>query len=144
MTTEELHDRYIQEIEKRGDPDKYIDGIEERELMQIAIQHGFPPDRARAFVVGVCQEKGYVIEASIVQLIREKLKQHSKPDGTIDRVGFNTIVESILSELAQTTRTRHEILQLVVNTMDDLGYRHSKKWWHPNWYLQLKKQIGLN
>ncbi len=144
MTPEELHDRYVAEIDRRGSNDKYIDGVEERELMQIAIQHGFPVERARAFVVDVCREKGYVIEATLVQTIREKLKSQARPDGTIDRGRFQEVVRQVLPDVANTTRSHSDVLQLVVNTMDDSGIRRLKKWWHLDWYSRLKKQIGLN
>lgn len=144
MTPEELHDRYVAEIDKRGGNDKYIDGVEERELMQIAIQHGFPLERARGFVVDVCREKGYVIEATLVQAIREKLKSQARPDGTIDRGGFHEVVRQVLPSVSNTTRSHSDVLQLVVNTMDDSGIRRVKKWWHPDWYSRLKKRIGLS
>jgi hypothetical protein len=144
VTPDELHDRYVAEIDKRGGTDKYIDGVEERELMQIAIQHGFPPERARAVVVEVCREKGYVIEASLVQEIRDRLKSRSRTDGTIDRTGFDDVVRETAVQLARTTRSPQDVLLLVVNTMDDAGYRRARSWWQPDWYGRVKKRIGMN
>lgn len=144
MTADELHDRYVAEIDKRGGTDKYIDGVEERELMQIAIQHGFPLERARAFVVEVCREKGYVIEATIVQTIREKLKAMARPDGTLDRAAYDDVVRQALAGVAATTRNRHDVEQLVATTMEDAGLRRLQSWWRPEWYSRVKKRIGWN
>lgn len=143
MTAEELHDRYVAEIDKRGGSDKYIDGVEERELMQIAIQHGFPPERARAVVVDVCKEKGYVIEASLVQAIRERLKSVSRADGTIDRIDFEGVVHETTNRLEKTTRSIQEARQLVLNTMEDAGYRTAQSWWQSSWIRDLRNRIGM-
>jgi K+ transporter len=144
VTAEELHDRYVAEIDKRGLDDKYIDGVEERELMQIAIQHGFPPERARAVVVDVCREKGYVIEASLVQFIREKLKLRARTDGSLDPAGFDEIVRETATQLARTTRSPRDVQQLVANTMDDAGYRRARPWWQPDWLQRLRNRKGMN
>jgi hypothetical protein len=144
MTADELHDRYVAEIDKRGGTDKYIDGVEERELMQIAIQHGFPPERARAVVVDVCREKGYVIEASLVQFIREQLKSKAKPDGSLDRDGYDAVVREASGRLIQTTRSPRDVLQLVANTMDDAGYRRARPWWRLDWLHRLRNRGGIN
>ncbi|MBL8866323.1 MAG: hypothetical protein JNK93_12255 [Planctomycetia bacterium] len=144
MTAAELHDRYVAEIDKRGIDDKYIDGVEERELMQIAIQHGFPPERARAVVVDVCREKGYVIEASLVQFIREQLKLKAKSDGSLDRAAYEAVIREASGRLALTTRSPREVMQLVESTMDDSGYRRARPWWQPDWLRRLTNRGGIN
>ncbi len=140
MTPDALHARYVAEIDKRGSDDKYIDGVEERELMQIAIQHGFPPERARAVVVDVCREKGYVIEASVVQFIRERLKARAKADGSLDRAGYEEVVREVAGRLAQTTRSPLDVSRLVQDTMDDAGYRRAMPWWQPEWLRRLRSR----
>lgn len=143
MTPDELHARYVAEIDRRGGADKYIDGVEERELMQIAIQHGFPLERARAFVVDVCREKGYVIEATVVQFVREKLKSVARPDGTVDKSGFDDLVRQVMLAVQKTTRSANDVVQLVATTLDDAGIRRVGTWWRSGWFARLKKRFGL-
>lgn len=143
MSPEELHSRYVAEIEKRGFDDKYIDGVEERELMQIAIQHGFPLERARGFLTDVCKEKGYVIEATVVQLIRDMLKSQAGGKGSVARAGFEAVVRAALGLVAGTTRGERDVRKLVVTTMDDTGIARAKKWWTRDWYSRMKRDLGV-
>ena len=143
MSPDELQGRFLAEIEKRAVDDKYIDGIEERELLQIAIQHGFGTDWARTFLADVCRQKGYVIEASVVRLIREKLKAATRSDGTIDRGGFERVVTDAVQAVAGTTRTPRDVRALVVTTLEDAGTPRVKAGWFTNWYARLKKELGV-
>ena len=143
MTAEQLHSRYVTEIEKRGHDDKYIDGIEERELMQIAIQHGFAPERARAFLTEVCREKGYIIEAAVVQSIREKLQSQTQHSGRLAQPNFEAVVRETTSLVSGTTRTDRDVRKLVVTTIDDTGVSCGKKWGIVDWYARVKKQLGI-
>ena len=143
MSPDEIHNRFVNEIEKRGNDDRYIDGLEERELMQIAIQHGFSPDWARQALTEVCQQKGFIIEAAVVQRVRERLKATVFPDGQLDKQGFESLVSEVRTVLQGTTRTDPEIRRLVVNTIDDLGTIRVKTGWFRNWYLQLKRQLRM-
>jgi hypothetical protein len=143
MSPDQLHERFLTEIEKRAVDDKYIDGIEERELLQIAIQHGFGTDWARTFLADVCKRKGYVIEASVVQLIRDKLKAATRADGTIDRAGFERVVTDAAGAVSGTTRTNRDVRALVVTTLEDTGSPRVKRGWLTNWYARLKRELGL-
>lgn len=143
MSPDELHARYVAEIENRGRDDKYIDGVEERELMQIAIQHGFSAERARSLLVDVCRERGYVIEATVVQLIRDQLATTGRTDRRINRSAFDAVVNQAVGEVRGTTRTRNDVLKLVVAAMDDGGFTRAKTWWGRDWYSRLKRDLGI-
>ena len=86
---------------------------------------------------------GFGLAKLAAQVFDAKLVRY-RPDGTIDRGRFQEVVRQVLPDVANTTRSHSDVLQLVVNTMDDSGIRRVKKWWHPDWYLKLKKQIGLH
>ncbi|WP_149113001.1 hypothetical protein [Limnoglobus roseus] len=143
MSPEELQSRYVAEIEKRGVDDKYIDGVEERELMQIAIQHGFSTDRARTFLADVCRERGYVIEAVVVQQIREKLLAKARRNRAIRQSAFESVVREASNLVGCTTRTEGDVRKLVMTTMDDSGIARIKKWWGGDWYSRMKRDLGL-
>ena len=143
MSPDELQARFLSEIEKRAVDDKYIDGIEERELLQIAIQHGFGTEWARTFLADVCRRKGYVIEASVVQLIRDRVRAAARADGTIDRTGFEQVVEDARRAVAGTTRTDRDVRALVVTTLEDAGPARVRAGFFTNWYARMKKELGL-
>jgi|SRR5579883_2466675 len=143
MSPDELQQRFLSEIEKRAVDDKYIDGIEERELLQIAIQHGFGTEWARTTLADVCRQRGYVIEASVVRLIREKIRAATRSDGTIDRGGFERVVADAVSAVSGTTRTDRDVRRLVVTTMEDAGSTRVKAGVFSNWYARMKKELGL-
>lgn len=138
MTSEELQQRFMNEIERRGVDDKYIDGIEERELLQIGLQHGFTTDQARSFLVTACQERGYVIEAAVVQKIRESLRQRIAPRG-LDRHGFENVLSDTRPTLAGTTRSDHDLRRLVVTTIDDASPR-IRRGWFTDWFAKVKRE----
>lgn len=137
MTSDELQQRFIAEIEKRGVEDKYIDGLEERELMQIGLQHGYSSEQARSFLINICKEKGYVIEAAVVQRIRESLRRH----GSVSRRGFDEIVNETRPVIAGTTRNERDLRKLVLNTLDDSAAR-IRRGWFSDWYARLKRDLA--
>jgi len=137
MTTDELRGRFIAEIEARGRDDKYIDGLEERELLQIAVQHGFSTDEARRFLVEVCQSRGYVIEAAVVQRIRDSLRQF----GCVSRRGFERIVNDVRPSVMGTTRSDADLRRLVATTLDDSAVR-IRTGWFGDWFARLKREVG--
>lgn len=143
MSPEELQSRYVAEIEKRGQDDRYIDGVEERELMQIAIQHGFSTDRARTVLADVCRERGYVIEAVVVRQIREKLLATAVGRRAVRRSGFEAVVREAAGLVGGTTRTDRDVRTLVVTTMDDAGLTRVKPWWGGDWYSRMKRDLGI-
>jgi hypothetical protein len=144
VSPQELHDRFEAEIDKRGVDDKYIDGVEERELLQIAVQHGFATEWARNFLTDVCKEKGSVIEAAVVQSVRDKLRSTMRTDGRLDRHGFETLVRDVRGILGGTTRTDRDMRKLVAATLDDVGVRTVNSWWRPDWFGSIKRDLGVS
>jgi hypothetical protein len=142
MTPDELRTRFLEEIDRRGRDDKYIDGVEERELLQIAVQHGFATDAARQFLTATCQERGYVIEAAVVARIRDKLRS-AGADGWLRRAGFEGVVADALSAVSGTTRTDRDVRRLVVTTMEDAGTPRARREWLRDWFRRVKKEVGL-
>lgn len=143
MSPDELQQRFLAEIEKRAADDRYIDGVEERELLQIAIQHGFATDRARQFLADVCRQRGYVIEAAVVRLVRDRLRTATGADGRLDRSGFERVVADTRGAVAGTARTDRDVRKLVVTTMEDAGITRVRTGWFGNWYRRLKRELGV-
>jgi hypothetical protein len=143
MSPDELPQRFLAEIDKRAADDRYIDGLEERELLQIAIQHGFGPDWARQVLTDACRERGYVVEAAVVRLIRDRLKAAVDAGGRLTRGRFERVVGDALGAVRGTARTDADVRRLVVTTMEDAGLNRIKRGWFGDWYGRLKRELGV-
>jgi hypothetical protein len=144
MLTDDLRRRFLAEIDKRAVDDKYIDAIEERELLQIAIQHGFGIDMARSELIEACREKGYVIESSVIQLIRDRLQVVARNDGTLDRTGFESVVAYVRENMTGANISEREVRRLVVTTLEDDNTIRARKGFFTNWYARVKKELGTS
>jgi hypothetical protein len=143
MTPDELRSRFRQEIDSRGVDDRYIDGVEERELMQIALAHGFDTQAARNFLVETCQERGYVIEAAVVARIRQDLVNAAGIDGRLDRRGYERVVNDARTAVRGTTRNDRDIRRLVLETLADAGRPAVKTGWLFDWHTQARRRAGI-
>ena len=72
MSIDDIKKRFVDEIKLRAYDDKYIDKIEEREILQIAIQLGVSIDSARPALFQVCKENDFVVESVIIKLIKDQ------------------------------------------------------------------------
>jgi hypothetical protein len=142
MSIEEIKKRFVDEIKLRAYDDKYIDKIEEREILQIAIQLGVSIDSARPALFQVCDEHDFVVESVIVKLIKDRIEAAAAGDAGIDRKEFDSIVEAVKKEMGGKKNDR-EIKRLIVNVMENTGNNKVKTGWFSNWYASLKKDLGL-
>jgi hypothetical protein len=142
MSIEDIKKRFVDEIKLRAYDDKYIDKIEEREILQIAIQLGVSIDSARPALVQVCNENDFVVESVIVKLIKDQFESAAGRDASIDRRQFDAIVESVRKAVGGKKNDR-EIKKLIVSVMENTGNNRVKTGWFSNWYRSLKKDLGV-
>src|SRR5580692_12186040 len=95
MSVEDIKKRFVNEIKLRAYDDKYIDKIEEREILEIAIQHNISIETARATLIQVCEENSYVIESVILKQIKDQLESASRKDGMVERQEFESVCANI-------------------------------------------------
>ena len=142
MSIDDIKKRFINEIKLRAYDDKYIDKIEEREILQIAIQLGVSIDSARPALFQVCNENDFVVESVIVKLIKDHFESSAIGDGKIDRDQFEQVVEIVKKAVAGKKNDR-EIKKLIVTVMENTGNNRVKTGWFTNWYASLKKDLGV-
>jgi hypothetical protein len=142
MSIDDIKKRFVDEIKLRAFDDKYIDKIEEREILQIAIQLGVSIDSARPALVQVCDENSFVVETVIVKRIKEQLEAAMAQRGLIDRPTFDGIFKSVKPAMAGKKNDR-EIQKLIVRVMEESGNNKVKTGWLNNWYASLKKDLGV-
>src|SRR5207248_5427078 len=102
MSLDEVKKRFVEEVKLRGFEDKYIDKNEEREILQIALQHGVGVDGARAALIQVCETNGYVIESKVMMQAKDLLDTLAGNDGKIDEKEFNDAVSFVRKDRKST------------------------------------------
>jgi hypothetical protein len=142
MSIDDIKKRFVDEIKLRAYDDKYIDKIEEREILQIAIQLGVSIDSARPALVQVCGEHDFIVESVIVKLIKDEIAAAAGADEMIDRSEFETIAGKVKKAMAGKKNDR-EVKKLIVMVMENTGNNKVKKGWFTNWYASLKKDLGV-
>lgn len=142
MSIDDIKKRFINEIKLRAYDDKYIDKIEEREILQIAIQLGVSIDSARPALFQVCNENDFVVESVVVKLIKDHFESAAGGDGKIDRNQFENVVEMVKKAVGSKKNDR-EIKKLIVTVMENTGNNRVKTGWFTNWYARLKKDLGV-
>jgi hypothetical protein len=142
MSPDAIQSRFVDEIKLRAYDDRYIDKNEEREILQIAIQHGIGIDTARDELAHVCEENGYVLESSLMIRVRcqaEALVTHA---GRLERGAFDQILDDARRQV-QGRKNDRELKKIVVLVIDDAGLNRIKTGWFTDWYASLKRELGL-
>jgi hypothetical protein len=142
MSPDAMQKRFVDEIKLRGFDDKYIDKNEEREILQIAIQHGIGIDSARDALDAVCTEHGYVLESALIKIIKDQCETAAANDGKMDLRRFEQIVASA-RQAAQGRKNDRELKKLVITVMEDHALNRIKTSWFHNWYNALKRDLGM-
>jgi hypothetical protein len=74
MSLDEIKRQFVEQVKLRAYDDKYIDKTEEREILQLALQHGVTVDSARAALAQVCEANGYILESRILTDIKQTIE----------------------------------------------------------------------
>ena len=135
---DEIPARFAEEIALRSFDDKYIDRNEEREILQIAIQLGMRLEVARATLAQVCEREGHVLESSAVRAIGER----AKGIGEFDAADFQRMVAEAKTLLGNK-RTDRDTKILLVQLLEESGPPRVKTGWFRNWYVAMKRELGL-
>lgn len=139
MSLEAIDKRFVDEVKLRAYDDKYIDKIEEREILQIAIQQGIAIESARAALAQVCEREGYIQEAALLKLIKERADAIS---GKIDQREFESIL-SVVRQAAHGRRNERDLKKMIVLVLEDAGLNRMKTGWFTDWYAAMKRDLGM-
>jgi hypothetical protein len=142
MLLDEIKNRFVDEVRLRGYDDKYIDKIEEREILQIAIQQGIGIEPARGALSQVCEQQGYVLESTLLRTIRQRLEAAAANESKIDQKDFTTILDGA-RVAAQGKKNDRELKKMIILVMEDSGLNRVKTGWFRDWYSSLKRDLGM-
>ena len=140
MSLDEVKKRFVEEVKLRAFDDKYIDKNEEREILQIALQHGVGVDGARAALVQVCEANGYIVESQVLKQAKDLLDTLAGNDGKIDEKEFNDAVTT-LKKRCQGKRNDNQCKKMVIEIIEDNSYK-VKTGLFSNWYKRVKGEVG--
>jgi len=141
VNLEDIKKQFVEEVKLRAYDDKYIDRKEEREILQLALQHGISVDSARAALAQVCEAQDYVLESKVVSQLKDVLETAAGNDGQIDEKEFNDIITNC-KKWTRGKRTDIQCKKMVIEIIEDSAFKTSKGWFS-SWYDRVKKEVGM-
>jgi len=141
MTLDEVKRQFVEQVKLRAYDDKYIDKNEEREILQMALQHGVTVDSARAALAQVCEGNGYVLESTAIAAVKEMIAIQAANDGKIDEKEFNDAV-ALMKVRTQGKKTDVQCKRMVVEIIDEASYKTSTGFFS-NWFTRVKREVGI-
>ena len=141
--SDDIRQRFINEIKIRAFDDKYVDRAEEMEILKIAIGLNVDIDTARMALSQVCRMEGYALEREIVDEVTMQLQACAGNDGKVDETEFNLVTGTVAQKLAHCpTMKAAQIKRLVLQQMDHMGIA-VKTGFFSDWHSKAKKEVGL-
>jgi hypothetical protein len=141
MTLDEIKRQFVEQVKLRGYDDKYIDKNEEREILQMALQHGITVDSARSSLAQVCEQQGYVLESTALIAVKEMIQIQAANDGKIDEKEFNDAV-AFLKVRTQNKKSDVQCKRMVIEIIDEASFK-VKTGMFSNWFARVKKEVGM-
>jgi len=141
MNLDEIKRQFVEQVKLRAYDDKYIDKGEEREILQIALQHGVTVDSARAALAQVCESNGYVLESSALKAVREMLEIQAGNDGKIDEKEFGDAL-SLLKVRTQGKKNDVACKKMLIEIIEENSYK-IKTGLFSNWFTRVKREVGM-
>ena len=141
MNLDEVKRQFVEQVKLRAYDDKYIDKNEEREILQMALQHGVTVDSARAALAQVCDTQGYVLESSALAAVKEMIQIQANNDGKIDEKEFNDAV-SQCKKRTQGKKNDVQCKRMVLEVIEENSFK-VKTGMFSNWHARVRKEVGL-
>ena len=140
--SEDIRQRFINEIKLRAFDDQYVDRKEEREILQIAISMNVDLDIARMALIQACQMQNYVLESEVVNEMKTQLRVFAGNDGKVDEQEFSLIFQTMKAKV-NGKATDVNLKRMIVEEMESSGLNKVKTGFFSNWYTKVKKEVGL-
>jgi len=141
--SEDIRTRFLNEIKLRAYDDRYVDGKEEKEILQLAISMNVDIDTARMALVQVCENNNFILESVILRDAKAQFQASMGNDGKIEESEFNLIFNTVKHKI-QGKKNDVAIKKMLISLMMDNGFDSAiKSGWFSNWYNNIKKEVGL-
>lgn len=140
--SEDIRQRFINEIKLRAFDDQYVDRAEEKEILQIAISMNVDLDTARMALVQACQMQNYVLESEVVKEMKNQLRVFAGNDGVVDEKEFELLYQTTVAKVNGKI-TNLQVKKMIVEEMETSGLNQVKTGWFSNWYKKVKQEVGM-
>jgi hypothetical protein len=141
MNLDEVKRQFVEQVKLRAYDDKYIDKNEEREILQLALQHGVTVDSARAALAQVCEAQNYVLESKVLSQLKDLIDTFASNDGKIDEKEFNDVVTTA-KKATMGKKNDIQLKRMIIEIIDDNAYK-VKTGMFSNWYSRVKREVGM-
>jgi hypothetical protein len=138
---DEIKRQFVEQVKLRGHDDQYIDGGEEREILQLALTMGVSVDNAKAALAQVCEAQGYILERVALKQVEDVLAVAAGNDGKIDEKEFNDAV-ALLKLKTKGKKNETMCKRMVCGLIDDAGFKTTTGWFS-SWFANVKREVGL-
>jgi len=141
--SDDIRQRFINEIKIRAFEDRYVDRAEETEILKIAISMNVDLDTARMALSQVCRMEGYALEREVREMVTVQLKACAGNDGKVDEGEFNLVTGTVAQQLASCPAMKTpQIKRLVLEQMEQLGVK-VKTGFFSDWHSKARREVGL-
>lgn len=140
--SEDIRQRFINEIKLRAFDDQYVDRQEEREILQIAISMNVDLDTARMALIQACQMQNYVLESEILNEMKTQLRVFAGNDGKVDEQEFTLIFQTMQAKV-NGKATANQLKKMIIEEMETSGLNKVKTGFFSNWYTKVKREVGM-
>ena len=141
--SEDIRQRFINEIKLRAFDDQYVDRQEEREILQIAISMNVDLDTARMALIQACQMQNYVLESEILNEMKTQLRVFAGNDGKVDEQEFTLIFQTMQAKV-NGKATDNQLKKMIIEEMETSGLNKVKTGFFSNWYTKGKREVGMS
>ena len=140
--SEDIRQRFINEIKLRAFDDQYVDSDEEKEILRIAISMNVDLDTARMALKQACAMENYVLESEVLTEMKTQLEVFAGNDGQVDETEFNLLFQTMKSKCKGKIQDV-KVKRMIIEEMENSGLNKVKTGWFSNWYTKAKKEVGL-
>jgi DNA-binding transcriptional MerR regulator len=128
-------------IKDRAHRDFYIDSDEEREILQFALQKGMTLEQGNEILHKVCQDESYLVESCVLEETAAQLKSFFDVEMCITEKNFQKVLADLESKTGRFVPGK-DWRQQIVSMIEENGYP-TKPGWFKDWFLVVKKDLGL-
>lgn len=140
--SEDIRQRFINEIKLRAFDDQYVDRGEEKEILQIAISLNVDLDTARMALIQACKMENYVLESEVIGEMKTQLRAFAGNDGKVDEKEFELLLQTMQAKV-NGKQTAVQLKRMIVEEMEGSGLNNVKTGFFSNWYTKVKREVGL-
>jgi hypothetical protein len=143
MALEGIKREFLARMQTTASAGNYFDRQAERDALMSALSQGVTVDIARATLMDLCQQHGYLLESTVLRDARHKLSVLAANHGKISEKAFLDITDFVFQGL-RSRLDEKSIRRMLCEVIDDHQYPIQRGFFSGNWYGRIKQQAGLN